>query len=180
MGEIKICSELKLLRTSFQNPKFNKRCLLLDGMNKRGQYYLVAAIVFIGLFFSIVYISNSSSEKTTSSRIYELSRELKIESSKSLEYYSNTDDNQMENFTREFSEYSGKDVNIYFIRGNTSSPEVYNYTNSVKNPIAFTQSDSTVNTTIEGKSYAFEFKKGENFYFVIARNTDEERYVLKG
>ena len=152
--------------------------------NKRGQYYLVAAMIFIGIIFILISIVNQS-KKETNTRIYELSKEMKIESSKVIEYYANTSDNKIENFTKEYSEYVGQETNIYFITGNRTSSfqEVYNYTNGTKMNITsftFDSGENTLNVTIEEKLYSFEFEKGENFYFIITQTDGDEKYILRG
>jgi hypothetical protein len=150
--------------------------------NKRGQYYLIATMIFIGIIFILISVSNQS-KKETNTRIYELSKEMKIESSKIMEYYAYTRDNKIENFTKEYSEYAGGKKNIYFITGNQTTQEVYNYTNGNKvdiNSGTFDMIQNTLNVTIEGKNYIFEFEKGENFYFIITQKEEDNEYILKG
>jgi len=149
-------------------------------MNKRGQYYLVAAIIFIGIIFILISVVNQS-KKETNTRIYELSKEMKIESSKVMEYSVNTGNTaNMEDFTKEYSEYAGQGINIYFITGNRAAQEVYNYTNGLKNTIPSSMNGNTLETTIEGMDHSFEFEKGENFYFIITQNEGDEKYILEG
>lgn len=154
-------------------------------MNKRGQYYLVAAVVFAGLFFLLINTVNKL-EKETNTRIYELQKEMKIESSKVIEYYANTEDiDKIEDFTKKYAQYSGKGINIYFITGNTSlgCQQVYNYTNGNKmdiTPIDFDSVQNITTATIEGKLYSFKFEKGENFYFIIIQKERGETYILTG
>jgi len=150
-------------------------------MNKRGQYYLVTAIIFIGIFFILISVVNQS-KKETNMIIYEISKEMKIESSKVIEYSAYTGNNRIEDFTKKYAEYAGQETNIYFITGNlaTATQEVYNYTNGIKTTIPSNIEGNVLDTILEGQTYSFEFKKGENFYFVIIREENDEKYVLRG
>lgn len=140
---------------------------------------MVAAIIFVAIFFALISVINHS-KKQTNTRLEELGKEMKMESLKAIEYSANTEDDKIENFTEKYSAYAGRDVNIYFITGGISSPEVYNYTDGVKNPLDFTPNGNIIETTIEGRAYSFEFKKGKNFYFIITQEKDEEKYILTG
>jgi len=150
--------------------------------NKRGQYYLIAAIIFIGIIFILISVVNES-KKETNTRIYELSKEMKIESSKVMEYYSYTGYNQIEDFTKKYSEYVGERTDIYFILGNLTTQEVYTYTGGESINITelfFDQTENILNATIEEQLYSFNFEKGENFYFVIIQKEGDEEYILRG
>ncbi|MFH1365229.1 MAG: hypothetical protein ABIH28_01445 [archaeon] len=153
--------------------------------NRRGQYYIIAAIIFLGIFFSLMDVLNSS-KKENSTKIEEISKEIKIESSKVIEYSSNTGDEKIEDFTKKYSEYAGKEVNIYFITGEVDASwviinsEVYNYAEGVKENLAFTLDGNILNTNINEKTYSFDFKKGKNFYFIIVQNMGDEKYILRG
>jgi hypothetical protein len=152
--------------------------------NKKGQYYLVAAMIFLGLFFILISGVNQS-KKETNTKIYELQKEMRIESSKVLEYYALTGNNRIENFTKEYSNYAGQETNIYFITGNRTptTQQVYNYTNGNKmnlNSFSFNSENNVLSATIEGKVYSFYFEKGENFYFIITQKEKNEIYILRG
>jgi len=150
--------------------------------NKRGQYYLIAAIIFIGIIFILISVVNES-RKETNTRVYELSKEMKIESSKVMEYYAYTGNNQIENFTKKYSEYAGQEINIYFITGNRTLQKAYNCTGGNRKNITDLDFDSVgniLNMTIEEKIYSFNFEKGENFYFVITQKEGDEEYILRG
>jgi hypothetical protein len=108
---------------------------------------------------------------------------MKIESSKVMEYSAYTGDDKIENFTKEYSEYAGQGMNIYFIIGNRTNQQVYNYTNGNKMSITgftFDPTENILNVTIEEKQYPLKFEKGENFYFIITQREDDEVYISKG
>jgi hypothetical protein len=150
--------------------------------NKKGQYYLVAAVIFVVLFSILLSIVNQS-KKETNDRIYELQKEMKIESLKVMEYYANTENDKIENFTKKYSEYAGYGINVYSIAGNLSNPQIYNYTNGIKGtePSSIPDnSQNTLNVTIEEKLYSFKFESGKNFYFVLTQKNGNEMYILTG
>jgi hypothetical protein len=150
--------------------------------SKRGQYYLVAAVIFVVLFSILLSIVNQS-KKETNTRIYELQKEMKIESSKVMEYYANTGNDKIEDFTKNYSKYAGYGINIYSITGDLITREVYNYTNGVKGatpPYDFDEAQNTLNVTIEEKLYSFKFESGKNFYFVLTQKNGNEKYILIG
>jgi hypothetical protein len=166
----------------FPKNKRGQKSIYFFPKNKRGQYYLVAAMVFLGLFFILISGVNQS-KKETNTKIYELQKEMRIESSKVLEYYALTGNNKIENFTKEYSNYAGQETNIYFITGNRTTQQVYNYTNGNKmnlNSFSFNSANNILSATIEGKIYSFEFEKGENFYFIITQKEEDEIYILRG
>lgn len=152
-------------------------------MKKKGQYYLVAAIIFLGIFFILVSVANQS-KKETNEEIYALNQEMKIESARVLEYFAYTGDNKIGNFTQKYSEYSREGgADIYYIVGNSALQEVYNYTEGEKQNLenfVFDPVEEVLNVTIKGREYLFNFEKGENFYFIISQSKDGEEYVLVG
>lgn len=162
--------------------KRGKKSIYFFTKNKKGQYYLVAAVIFVVLFSILLSIVNQS-KKETNTRIYELQKEMKIESSKVMEYYANTGNDKVEYFTKNYSKYAGYGINIYSITGDLSTREVYNYTNGIKGTTPsyeFNEAQNTLNVTIEEKSYSFKFESGKNFYFVITQKNGNEKYILTG
>jgi len=101
-------------------------------MKKRGQFYLIAAVVIIAIIIGFVAISNYSKEKIEYATIYGLEEGLEIESAKVLDYgvYSGLDQEQMTNllqgFTESYAEYAQLDK-LYFIFGNSEQISVAGY-----------------------------------------------------
>jgi hypothetical protein len=107
-------------------------------MNKRGQFYLIAAIVIVSLIAGFFTVTNYTKQEE-STRVYDLSEELGIEGNQVLDYglvqqsSESTSGAQsmkslFENFTSRYSKYvSDNSINIYFIFGNTTSISVVSY-----------------------------------------------------
>jgi hypothetical protein len=132
--------------------------------NKKGQFYLIAAIVLITIAVGFVVVSNSASSQQTPN-IYFLRDELKIESSKIIDYATSSQlsgtqtQSTLVDFSNQYVNNSQND-NFYFIFGNTSnmtflSYQAY-YANITLNGIDYTNNVST------GKTYIKTFVPGSN------------------
>jgi hypothetical protein len=119
-------------------------------------------------------------KKQTNTQINELVQEMKIESSKTLEHYAYSGENKIGEFTKNYSDYAGEEYDIYFIVGNQNSQEAYHYPNGTKTLLSPSFASNTLNATIDGILYSFNFNKGENFYFVIIQKLNGEKYILRG
>lgn len=104
---------------------------------KRGQFYLIAAIVIIAVIIGFVTISNYS-KREVSTKFYDLGKELEIESAQVLDYgtYNEYDHDQMANLWRGFLEmYSayveestgGELRELYIILGNRYNITIMGY-----------------------------------------------------
>lgn len=149
--------------------------------NKRGQFYLIATIIIVGLVVALSAALNSAT-KTNSHDAEEISKELSIESENVLDYDTVNSANEFENFAKDYSAYVGEDKSIYFIIVNGSSKEAYKYSNGIKVDLT---DDLVVNSdniifTLDKKDYDFKLEKGKNFYFIIIQDKGGERYVFTG
>lgn len=81
-------------------------------MNKRGQFYVIAAILIVMILFGMASISTYAVIKPEPKTIYDLSKDLDRESYKVLEYgiYNK------ENLTDLSESFSGEDVAKYFLK----------------------------------------------------------------
>ena len=99
--------------------------------NKRGQFYLMAAIIIIAVILGFVGVKNYV-KKTSDVKLYDLKEELGIESEKVIEYGKlelNDDQNEqlLEHFTAVYTEYSGEEKQLYFIFGSCDKIIAYTY-----------------------------------------------------
>lgn len=175
-------------------------------MNKRGQFYLLAAIVIIAIIGGFAAVSNYT-QKQGSAKIYDLKDELGIESGKVLEYgvFSNEDTinvdgqliNIVEHFITQYDKYAGENKEIYFIYGNINQVTLITYDDVIAGSLSivgsqqiiqnipgerlvketFTPEGGVVKVTIEGIVYPFEIKPGENFFFIISQEIEGEQHV---
>jgi hypothetical protein len=169
--------------------------------NKKGQFYLIAAMVIIALIIGFAVVS-SSPKKTTPIKLYDLGQELGIESQNVLAYgtYNELNDSQMQvlwtQFVKEYANYTGAGKNLYFIFGNSNTVSVIAYQSLGENATinvgngyqslivggtatTFIPTGSIVTIKIGAETYSFNLATGQNFYFVISQTVGKEKYVVK-
>ena len=147
-------------------------------MNKRGQFYLIAAMLIIVLILGIGGVMNFIREKDEP-RVDDIKNELQIESAKLLEYkaLNGGGTSLVEDFIETYSEYVGAGVDIYYIIGTSSSIEAYKYSNGVGETVSVSESEGNAIISVEGTSYSFKMSPGDNFYFVIYQENGDEKYI---
>ena len=170
-------------------------------MKKRGQFYLITTIIIITMIAGLVIVSNYSRERSNI-RLDYLGEELGIESEKVLDYGIKNDKNikdLLENFTKTYSVYSSAE-NLYFIFGNEneitlagykklnsgsifidigSGNEVLNLNKEEYNSRSFSSPTESIKVTVDDIEYAFTINPGENFYFILSKEINGEKYILK-
>ena len=170
--------------------------------NKKGQFYLIAVLVIIAIFIGFVTISNYTEHNPVIDS-QELKEEIQIEKRNVLDYISseNLDDTETENiftnFSNQFITKIGEDKNIIFMFGKTNSIKLvgniiagtsvsYNVDGSFvelseiglfeKDLIAVTE--NLIILKIDGSEYSFELFAGQNIYYLIKYNYDNEVYII--
>ena len=172
--------------------------------NKRGQFYLIAAVIVIAMILGFVAISNQSKKKEFT-KFYDLGEELGIEAEAVLDYGIYNNENMKElliNFTKTYSNYTEIE-NLYFIFGDGAGITVAAYRKSTPAIIlvdvgggdqeliifngtyvneSYTPSGNgnVVNLTINEIKHEFELKQGQNFYFITSYGDYGEDYVFAG
>ncbi len=146
--------------------------------DKSGQFYLIAAIILVTIIVSLLSITNYS-QKKDNTRIENIGRELEIESEKVFDYDKINGQNEIENFTGEYSYYVGEEIKLYFITGDENALEAYTYENGIK--IDLSSESGIIEDKIifahEETEYSFDLNKGKNFYFVLSQDIGGEKYV---
>lgn len=149
--------------------------------NKKGQFYLIATIIIIGLVISLTVIFNYSA-KTNSYAIEKVVKELRIEGERVLDYDTiHPASPQFENFSMQYSEYAGEDKEIYFIIVDESNgvEKAYKYTQGEKVNLSsdLTVGNGNIKFTLDSKEYNFKLENGKNFYFILVYYKGGEKYV---
>jgi len=158
-------------------------------MSKKGrkaQFYLIAAIIIVAIVIGMAGFTTYFVKKNNT-KVYDLNKELKLESESVINYGILKDEielsNTLINFTKMYGEYIGSDYDIYFVYGNQNDMKALKYsqinTGSVSIGISVIpmkqgevipvpiQQAGPVKIIIEDKTYDFNLKEGENFFFVI-------------
>ena len=166
-------------------------------MNKRGQFYLIAAILIVIGVSSIVAVSNYASTPTTPPAINSLSSDLSVEGPKIIDYgvYS-------QNNVNKFAPYFLKETdnsNVVFIYGNKTNLYAVQYNLASKGTISATiggvttwdtlgvyaqnitviPSGNFLNVTLLNKTFPFQLQDNELFYFIMVEQKQGETYVKK-
>lgn len=170
---------------------------LIKKESKRGQYFLIAAIIIVIVLFGVVSVSNKLITSPFDRKYYDLSKELNLESESVVNYgiigNPSEIDVLMEGFTKDYGPYAGENNEIYFVFGNLTNISVYMYdpnTNvgtiyistggpsftpfeitraQVKKYLGAIGSDKAVRIKVSEINYDFKLKEGQNFFFIIKR-----------
>jgi type II secretory pathway pseudopilin PulG len=147
--------------------------------DKIGQFYLIAALVIIVMIIAVVAVYNYT-RRQEDSRIQDLADQLKVESGKILDYGASSGSYPWDDFTKNFTDYAGSEVDVTYVTGLDSDPSAFYYDdNGNKQPaINYTQG-STLIVTHNNANYSFDLKEGQNFYFIISQYIGEEYYVAR-
>ena len=176
-------------------------------MNKRGQFFIIAAIIIILAISGIVTVTTYAIVQPTPKGFFSLSSDLEKEGSKIVDYGIYNEKNLteiLEGFTSEkFGPYflqRTDNANVIFVYGNKSDLFAVQYKPEITGTVSATVSreiqwqilgtytdrteinvqsgDKIVNVTLFDKVYQFELRDNEMFYFLIIKEEEGERYVV--
>jgi hypothetical protein len=174
---------------------------------KRGQFYLVAAVVIVMILVGMAGVRTYANAKPEPRQIQDISSELNEEGARIIDYgiYSR------ENLTRILNNFSDEEFAPYFLKkteatnivlvyGNSSDlySVQYNpsYTGSVyatiggiapswqsstiiPNRTKVDTSTGEVEIEVLEKNFKFKVRENEMFYFIISQEKDDEIYIEK-
>lgn len=149
-------------------------------MKKRGQFYLVAVIIFVGIFIGLVTVKNSISPDNTLNKKSTVN-ELNIEISKLLDYLAQNNltitnsNNVFQNFSETYTNRIRNNANVLFFYGSKTNLTVYGYSRGDDNiSCNFTGSDILLtNTTQKGfVNYNTNLGTGSDFYCIVNNATE--------
>jgi len=149
-------------------------------MNKRGQFYLIAAVIIVGIIFGFATITNKVNKThLDKSRIYNMLNELNLTSEDVLNcstFRGESEDKQkemVEAFTEKYSVYLQGNEKVYFIlKGLTDDIAFsYDYT-TLQKDIGYANNI----ITIEGVTYTLDTVN----YLLIFLEKNKEQYSIKG
>ena len=174
--------------------------------DKRGQFYLVAAMIIIAVIMGIFGVTNYIKKSNSAGSLDNLKEKLDIEISKNMEYAfekgltSEEMDTMWESFTEIEINNSDSKTNILFLFGNDNSTtakgiqrdesgEIYIDTGSGKTLLksgkgeyreSFTITGNTITITDGGEEHIYNIQKGQHFYYLLSKNIGKEREVIEG
>mgnify|MGYP001592509560 CR=1 FL=1 len=185
---------------------FNRLLIKQKMNNKKGQFYLVAAILIVLAISGIASVKTYTTIKSEPRKIQDIGSELREETTRIVDYgvYSKQNLTRLlNNFTdSEFAPYFLKkteNTNIVFIYGDADELYSVQYTPEYTGTIYATlggvvsewqtigtyvnrtritdDGDNLVTVTILNRNFDFEIKENEMFYFLITQEKDGEIYV---
>lgn len=177
--------------------------------SKKAQFYLIAAIIIIGIIIGLTSVANYITTKKKPVKFYDLSSELNEEGARVIDYgiYNAEDiptriENFLDNYIINYSERKEKGTELAFVYGNKTNVTVATYTTEKTGKVTITYGGTSFDLSgtdkyvknktskdmptpqdyvvveILGATYNFTLHKGENFLFVINKNTTEETYIV--
>lgn len=173
-------------------------------MKKRGQFYLIAALVIVVLLVGFIGLTNYTKVEEESS-LTELQKELETEIVYTLDYGSATDKSDSE-FNTLFQNLSsiyinksiekttiflyGKAPGIIIVRGKTAkdlniSINVDGSWSTLKDGVGtfeetYTLVGESVALNLSNTSYAIDFNGGQNFKYLIFQGKGKENLIIQG
>ena len=166
--------------------------------NKKGQFYLIAALVIVSLAAGFIVVTNKASIVQNPSISY-LKEEIRTESSNIINYgaYNGMSNNQIETMLANLSYYhinNSRKSNSYFLLGTKQQMTLiayqYYWANvslngeqlNIGTKKIYTQNFSSpgnsINIKINNTSYNFNINEGENFHFIIKSLNNQQDYTI--
>jgi len=163
-------------------------------MEKRGQFYIIAAIIIIAVLIGVVALNSQTGVKKQYTKIYDLGEELESETGSVYDYgiYNGNDtDALIGQWAESYYEYSkgGAVEDWIFIYGNKENMTALTFTTVSKGKVGIWAGnkytgvdiikgepkkgkispgeDNEVTVRFKDFDYDFELNEGENFFFVI-------------
>lgn len=172
-------------------------------MQKRGQFFLIAALITVGILFSLTSTMNEARTSAQNEAFYDLSSEIKSEGSQVINYgvYNRQDSSGLlASFLEEYAAYIAQD-RVLFVFGNEEELSGFSFATGLRGSVGIvtgggetvipirevtresaviSSANGEVNVMISGVTYRFSLREGENFFFVIIKERDDESFVSTG
>jgi len=148
--------------------------------NKRGQFYLIAAIVIIAIVVGFETLSNFFNRGVVDEKkVYFLSKELDIEGAYVIDYSvfkGNEAVILLEQFAQDYGQYAGDERNIWFVFGNSENIYVATYEEVLEETITISGTGTPINYDIIGKGFKIDKRprSGEVTKVTVTINLDGE------
>ena len=176
---------------------------------ERGQFFLMAAIVFVGALLGLTVVVNYVQKSGENERFYDLGKEIGFEARQVSDYGTYNDyegegqgtDDLIRRLIEDYAPYIERD-RVVFVYGNSEELHAYTLTQDgvgcigidtgglvtcegvartqVNEVPAISQTGDLVRVSIDGIDYNFNLENGQNFYFVLVREENEDRFVTTG
>lgn len=147
-------------------------------MQKRGQFYLIAAIIIVSIIVGFTTISNEVKRNPVDkTRIYDMMNELGLENEKILTYNQTIELDDLEKFKEDYTLYLHGNKRIYFIVGDYTSVKAFSY-DGIKRDVGYEVVGAKIKITIEEIDYEFDVKD-YNFYYIIFKEESGQQFMIE-
>jgi len=174
-------------------------------LNKKGQFFLIAALIIIGILISLRVVYNVAQGPPEDTQTYDLSEEIKFEGAQVIDNGIFTAKDQteinskVEFLTNHYFELGTQD-DLIIVVGDEREANIIYYTHKTtgfvgiglgSQPITLTQTEQTkltatesvspgtpIELTFQGQNLGtFNIKKGQTFYLVLKKEKNGEQIV---
>ncbi len=170
-------------------------------MDKRGQFFLIAALIAAGLLFGLTAVVNSVQTTTEDKAFYSLSNEIDFETKRVLDYgtfYEEDTQALVNSFLTNYADYISQEK-VIFLFGNRENIRSLYFTNRDINAVGIVTGAGAQTVTIGNNDrstadvtllpndiarvvigdipYEFSLREGQNFFFVIIKEDNHEAFV---
>lgn len=175
-------------------------------MNKRGQVYLIAALVIIGIAVSLATVTNTVKTAEEDLTVYDLSREINYEASQVIDHGTFNPDAQPDNLKNLIVQYSDlyPDSGIVAIYGDSENLQAIQCGDVDTGSVGIIIGGESVSVNVDEKdcgdqylstdsrssgdvridmatggqlSFPFRLREGENFFLILQKEKGRERFV---
>jgi hypothetical protein len=173
-------------------------------ISRKGQFYLIAAIIIVTVIVGVATITNYATTRQKPVRFYDLSEEINEEAYRTSGYMLVKEEDVMQDFSEKAAQYVQEDVDDFIIvSGNENNVSVTSYTKEDQGEITikkggqkftvnsrkdFNPSSKSIDSSagsgngnievgIVGENYSFNLQQGQNFLFVLVKRAEQETHV---
>jgi hypothetical protein len=176
-------------------------------MQKKGQFFLAAALVIVGLLIGLTTVYTSSKKNIEDKTIYDLSKELNYETAELIDsgVFNSMSKEEISNQVQDFSSiYSNlnPDSDILIAYGNAEKLAItafinrdfggisiglgQGHTTKVAEPLfkgkttlEVVPESTNVEVNVLNSIYTFKLKQGQNFYLIMKKERGDEKIVAQ-
>ncbi len=172
-------------------------------MNERGQFFLVATFIIIGVLLGLTTIVNYVNVKESKEYFYDLAKEVGDENKELMDYSAYSEENVLDltsDFLFNYSDYIGSDqfISVY---GNSSDLYGMHFKEESLGVVGIDTGGEWVTVPVQRKTgkeanvslqgeeikviidnstHTFEMKKGYNFFYIVIKEDEDEVLVAEG
>lgn len=180
-------------------------------MNKRGQFFLVAALITVAILIGLATVYTSVSSPPRETQVFDLAEQIGYEGNRVIDYgvVSGEElkdllevgiDNEKA-FTKIYRDYLS-DGTLFFFYGDKTEMHYIVYRGITAGTVGFDfgsgsptiitipgndeisgeqpvdEENNKVTATLGDRSYDFTLRPGQNFFFVIQKDKNQERFTI--